>query len=339
MKVAFAGTPAFARAALEGIVAAGFDVPLVLTQPDRAAGRGMQPQASPVKQCALAHGMALAQPRSLRLDGKYPEDARAARAALEAARADVLVVAAYGLLLPQWLLDMPPHGCLNIHASVLPRWRGAAPIQRAIEAGDAHTGITIMHMDAGLDTGDIALVEHVPIHPEDTSASVHDRLAHVGARLIVKALHLSARGALPRHPQPQNGVCYAAKIDKGEARVDWRESAETIARRIRAFNPAPGAATVWRGQTIKLWQAQAFTENPYNTQAAPGTVLATGRSHIYDSTGLPHPFDSGRGYLDIACGQGSALRVTQLQRSGGKRLTADAFLHGCDIRPGNVAGN
>jgi len=329
MKVAFAGTPAFARAALDGIVAAGFDVPLVLTQPERAAGRGMQPQASPVKQCALAHGMALAQPRSLRLDGKYPEDAQAARTALQAVRADVLVVAAYGLLLPQWLLDLPPHGCLNIHASVLPRWRGAAPIQRAIEAGDAYTGITIMHMDAGLDTGDIALVQHLPIHPEDTSASVHDRLAHLGARLIVQALRLSVRGDLPRHPQAQDGVCYAAKIDKSEARVDWSERAQTIARRIRAFNPAPGVSTVWRGQTIKLWQAHALAEHPYNKQAAPGTVLSSGHSHI----------DSEGGHLDIACGQGSVLRVKQLQRSGGKRLTAQAFLHGCDIRPGNVVGN
>lgn len=209
MRVIFAGTPEFARVALERLLAAGFTVPLVLTQPDRPAGRGMKLQASPVKQCALEHGIAVAQPRSLRLDGKYPEEAAAARAAIEAAQADVMVVAAYGLILPQWVLDTPPRGCLNIHASLLPRWRGAAPIHRAIEAGDAETGVTIMQMDAGLDTGDMCLIERLPITADDTTASLHDKLADLGGRLIVEALEMSACGGLPRTPQPAEGVNYA----------------------------------------------------------------------------------------------------------------------------------
>ena len=196
LRVIFAGTPEFARTALEAIVAAGHTVPLVLTQPDRPAGRGMKLQASPVKQCALEHGIPVAQPRSLRLDGKYPQDAAEARAALEAAQADVMVVAAYGLILPTWTLELPPHGCLNIHASLLPRWRGAAPIHRAIEAGDAETGVTIMQMDAGLDTGDMLLAERLPIGPRATTAALHDELAALGGRLIVEALAGAARGAL-----------------------------------------------------------------------------------------------------------------------------------------------
>ena len=188
MRVGFAGTPEFASTALERIVAAGFTVPLVLTQPDRPAGRGLQLQASAVKQTAIAHAIPVAQPRSLRLDGKYPAEAQAGQAALQAAQLDVLVVAAYGLLLPQWVLDLPRLGCLNIHASLLPRWRGAAPIHRAIEAGDAHTGVTIMQMDAGLDTGAMCLVERLPIAPDDTTASLHDKLAALGAEMIVQAL-------------------------------------------------------------------------------------------------------------------------------------------------------
>ena len=198
----------------------------------------MKLQASPVKQCALEHGIAVAQPRSLRLDGKYPEEAAAARAAIEAAQADVMVVAAYGLILPQWVLDTPPRGCLNIHASLLPRWRGAAPIHRAIEAGDAETGVTIMQMDAGLDTGDMCLIERLPITADDTTASLHDKLADLGGRLIVEALEMSACGGLPRTPQPAEGVNYAHKIEKAESQIDWRQDAEAIARRLRAFNPS-----------------------------------------------------------------------------------------------------
>jgi methionyl-tRNA formyltransferase len=192
VRLIFAGTPEFARIALERLRAAGFDVALVLTQPDRPAGRGMKLQASPVKQFALQHGIAVAQPRSLRLDGKYPDDAQAARQAIDAAKADAMVVAAYGLILPPWVLDSPRLGCLNIHASLLPRWRGAAPIHRAIEAGDTQTGVTIMQMDAGLDTGDMLLSERLPIGPTDTTGALHDKLAQLGGRLIVEALLAAA---------------------------------------------------------------------------------------------------------------------------------------------------
>ncbi|MEI8327077.1 MAG: methionyl-tRNA formyltransferase, partial [Betaproteobacteria bacterium] len=188
MRVAFAGTPAFAGAALAALHAEGHDIVLVLTQPDRPAGRGMKLHASPVKQFALDHALALAQPRSLRLAGKYPEDATAAQQALLAAQPDVMLVAAYGLILPQWVLDLPRMGCLNIHASLLPRWRGAAPIQRAVEAGDHETGITLMQMDAGLDTGDMLALASVPILPTDTSGSLHDTLAGLGARMVAAAL-------------------------------------------------------------------------------------------------------------------------------------------------------
>ena len=253
MRVIFAGTPEFARVALARLLAAGFTVPLVLTQPDRPAGRGMKLQASPVKQCALDHGIAVAQPRSLRLDGKYPEDAAAARDALLAAQADVMVVAAYGLILPQWVLDMPAKGCLNIHASLLPRWRGAAPIHRAIEAGDAETGVTIMQMDAGLDTGDMLLVEKTPIAPTDTTAVLHDRLADLGGRMIVEALELAACGGLQPVPQPAEGVTYAHKIEKAESEIDWSLPAHVIGQRIRAFDPFPGASTALQGEAIKVW--------------------------------------------------------------------------------------
>jgi methionyl-tRNA formyltransferase len=219
---------------------AGFTVPLVLTQPDRPAGRGMKLQASPVKQCALEQGIAVAQPRSLRLDGKFPEDAAAACAALLAAQADAMVVAAYGLILPQWVLDLPARGCLNIHASLLPRWRGAAPIHRAIQAGDTETGVTIMQMDAGLDTGAMLLTEKLPIGPRDTTASLHDRLADMGGRLIVEALELAACGGLQPVPQPEQGVTYAHKIEKSESAVDWSLPAHVIGRRVRAFDPFPG---------------------------------------------------------------------------------------------------
>lgn len=282
--------------------AARFDIPLVLTQPDRPAGRGMKLQASPVKSFALAHHIPVAQPRSLRLDGKFPEDAQAARQALIDARPDVLVVAAYGLILPPWVLDLPPGGCLNIHASLLPRWRGAAPIHRAIEAGDTRTGITIMQMDAGLDTGDMLLVESLDIRADDTTGSLHDRLAPLGGRLIVEALEMAACGGLPRTPQPAEGVTYAHKIDKAEAAIDWSLPAAVIERRIRAFDPFPGAATTLAGEPIKVWRARAA-----DGCGAPGTVLAV------DADG-PR----------VACGEG-ALQLIELQRPGGKRLPSRAF--------------
>jgi methionyl-tRNA formyltransferase len=316
MRIIFAGTPAFALVALERLHAAGFELPLVLTQPDRPAGRGMKLQASPVKQFALDHGMAVAQPRSLRLDGRYPEDAAAAREAIAAARADAMVVAAYGLILPQWVLDAPTLGCLNIHASLLPRWRGAAPIHRAIEAGDAETGVTIMQMDAGLDTGDMLLVERLPIAPDDTTGSLHDRLAPLGGRLIVQALQAAAGGHLPRRPQPAQGVSYAHKIEKAEAALDWTQPAVVLERRVRAFNPFPGAASALGGETVKVWAARA--EGPAGPGAGPGQVLSAGPDGIRVSTGE------------------GTLVLTELQRGGGERLPVADFLRGFVITPGQV---
>lgn len=315
MKLIFAGTPEFASVALARLLAAGFQVPLVLTQPDRPAGRGMKLQASPVKQLALQHHIAVAQPRSLRLDGKYPEDASAARAAIEATQADVMVVAAYGLILPQWVLDVPRLGCLNIHASLLPRWRGAAPIHRAIEAGDTETGVTIMQMDAGLDTGDMLLVERLPIRADDTTGSLHDRLAVLGGRLIVEALEIAACGGLTALKQPVEGVTYAYKIDKAEAAIDWSQSAATLARRVRAFNPFPGAATARVGEPMKVWAAHA---DDGSAGSSAGQVLAVNDDGIKVQTG------SG------------ALVLTELQRAGGKRLPAADFLRGHELRVGDV---
>lgn len=325
MKIIFAGTPDFARVALERLHASGFEVALVLSQPDRPAGRGMKLQASPVKQFALAHGLPVAQPRSLRLDGKYPQDAADAREAILAAGAAVMVVAAYGLILPQWVLDAmrvgasgtsaPGLGCLNIHASLLPRWRGAAPIHRAIEAGDAVTGVTIMQMDAGLDTGDMLLSEKETIRSDDTTGSLHDRLAALGGRLIVEALELAACGGMQATPQPEAGVSYAHKIEKAEAAIDWREAAPVIDRRIRAFNPFPGASTTLGPEVIKVWAAHAEAAPGYG-HGVPGQVLATGPEGIRVMTG------------------GGVLVLTQLQRAGGKRLATADFLRGFPLSPG-----
>ncbi|MDZ4102624.1 MAG: methionyl-tRNA formyltransferase [Hydrogenophaga sp.] len=315
MKLIFAGTPEFASVALARLLSAGFQVPLVLTQPDRPAGRGMKLQASPVKQLALQHHITVAQPRSLRLDGKYPDDAAAAREAIEAAQADAMVVAAYGLILPQWVLDVPRSGCLNIHASLLPRWRGAAPIHRAIEAGDLETGVTIMQMDAGLDTGDMLLMERLPIRADDTTDSLHDRLAVLGGRLIVEALEIAACGGLTAKKQPAEGVTYAHKIDKAEAAIDWSQSAVMLARRVRAFNPFPGAATARAGEPVKVWAAHAVDGS---AGAVPGQVLAVGDEGIKVQTA------SG------------VLVMTELQRAGGKRLAAADFLRGHELRVGDV---
>ena len=316
MRVIFAGTPEFARVALAHLHEAGFDIPLVLTQPDRPAGRGMKLQASAVKQWTQTQQIPVAQPRSLRLDGKYPEDAAAARAAIETARADVMVVAAYGLILPQWVLDLPRLGCLNIHGSVLPRWRGAAPIHRAIEAGDAETGVTIMQMDAGLDTGDMLLVQTLPINPQDTTESLHDALAALGARLIVQALQQAQTGALQGVAQAADGICYAHKIDKREAALDWTQPATTLARRVRAFNPFPVASSVLGGETIKFWRAQALP--PHSRAAQPGEVIAVSTEGV-----------------DIATASG-VLRATRLQKAGGKPLEAADFLHGFALHPGQI---
>ncbi len=317
LRVIFAGTPEFARVALERLHAAGHAIPLVLTQPDRPAGRGMKLQASPVKQFAQAHGLPVAQPQGLRLQGKYPQDAQAAKAAIEAAQADVMVVAAYGLILPQWVLDAPRLGCLNIHASLLPRWRGAAPIHRAIEAGDAETGITLMQMDAGLDTGDMLQVARTAIDSIDTTATLHDKLADLGGRMIVDALRQAATGPLARTPQPEVGVSYAHKIEKAEAEIDWTLPAHVIERRLRAFDPFPGASSHVQGEAVKLWRAEPVADA---AGAPAGTVLAA------DDAGVL-----------VACGNG-ALRLTHLQRAGGKRLAAADFLRGFPLAPGQRFG-
>jgi methionyl-tRNA formyltransferase len=304
MKLVFAGTPEFAAVALRALHEAGFEIPLVLTQPDRPAGRGMQLQASAVKQYALAHGMEVAQPLSLRMDAKDPQRAIEARAAHERLLGldyDAMVVAAYGLILPRSTLDIRP--CINIHGSLLPRWRGAAPIHRAIEAGDRETGVTIMGMEEGLDTGPMMLIERVAIEDSDTTGSLHDKLAGLGGRMIVEALRKMEAGRLDAVPQPENGVTYAAKISKEEAKLDFAQPAELLWRRVRAFNPFPGAHGLVDGVAVKVWNAELF-----DASGAPGQVLAA----------------DGQGIV-VACGSG-ALRMTELQKPGGKRLAAAEFL-------------
>jgi methionyl-tRNA formyltransferase len=315
MRVGFAGTPEFSRLALQAILNAGFEVPLVLTQPDRPSGRGLKLTPSAVKQLALVHNLPVLQPRSLRLNGKYPEDAQAAQLALQQAHLDVLVVAAYGLILPAWVLQTPRYGCLNIHASLLPRWRGAAPIQRAIEAGDAQTGVTIMQMDEGLDTGAMLLIESLDIASNDNATSLHDKLAEQGARLIVQALHALPSGSLVATAQPEAGATYASKLDKAEAALALTEPAEQLARRIRAFNPAPGATIKLPGiaEPVKVWNAIAVPGDSTSTTAQAG--------------GDAHVIRASADGIDIATGHG-VLRLLELQRPGGKRQPASAFIAG-----------
>ena len=317
MRVIFAGTPEFARSALAALHAAGHDIVGVFTQPDRPAGRGMKLQASAVKQFALTKGLPVVQPHSLKLDGKYPDEAQAAQAFISNAQADVMVVVAYGLILPQWVLDAPRYGCLNIHASLLPRWRGAAPIHRAIEAGDAQTGVTIMQMDAGLDTGDMLLEERCPISAQDTTASLHDTLAEMGARMIVNAV--SQAGHFKPVKQPLEGVTYAHKIEKAEAAIDWKQAAQVLAQRVRAFDPFPGMTVQWGGEVIKVWQAHA-EPLPFETShhKAPGTLLSVQEEG-----------------LRVACGEG-VLCLTQLQKAGGKRQSTTDFVRSFKAQVGDV---
>jgi methionyl-tRNA formyltransferase len=319
LKLIFAGTPEFAAVALAQLLAAGHDVALVLTQPDRPAGRGMKLQISPVKQLAVAHGIAVVQPRSLRLDGKYPDDAQAAHAALQTANADAMVVAAYGLILPQWVLDLPRLGCFNIHASLLPRWRGAAPIHRAIEAGDNTTGVTIMQMDAGLDTGDMLLAESLAISPGDTTASLHDRLAAVGGALMVQALVQAGQNQLQPVHQPLEGITYASKIEKSEAMIDWAQSADVITRRVRAFNPFPGASTLLDGEVLKIWRAEVADGAPVGSQSY-GQIVAVAQEGI------------------AVAAMNSIVIIKEVQRPGGKRLAVADFLRGNPLQPGLVLG-
>lgn len=317
MRLIFAGTPEFACVALAQLHAAGHEVVLVLSQPDRPAGRGLKLQASAVKQFAVAHGLPVAQPRSLRLDGKYASDAADAQQALAAAQADAMVVVAYGLILPQWVLDLPRLGCFNIHASLLPRWRGAAPIHRAIEAGDRETGVTIMQMDAGLDTGDMVRVQALPIDTQDTTSTLHDKLAELGGGLMVDALVQAESGTLRPVKQPLEGITYAHKIDKSEAAIDWQDSANQIVRRVRAFNPFPGASATLRGESLKVWAADAVAEQP-PANAKFGQIVAVAPAGI------------------SVAAMNSIVNITSLQRPGGKRLAVAEFLRGFDLQPGMV---
>ena len=305
LKIIFAGTPHFAAAALETLLAQQFDVAAVLTQPDRPAGRGMQLTPSPVKQLALQHGLPVLQPRSLK-------DADIQRE-LAAYAADVMVVAAYGLILPQAVLQLPRHGCLNIHASLLPRWRGAAPIQRAILAGDTETGITVMQMDEGLDTGDMLLKKYCPITAHDNAQTLHAKLAELGATVIVEALRLLEQNRLVRTPQDAALTTYAAKLSKAEAQIDWTGNAAHIANAVRAYNPFPVATTTFNATPIKIWQASARAD----LAGKPGTVLSVDKDGIV-----------------VACGQG-ALCLEILQRPNAKALPAAQFVQGFALHPGD----
>ncbi len=315
MRLIFAGTPEFARTALEQLHGAGHEIALVLTQPDRPGGRGLRLQASAVKRFAQENGLAIAQPRSLRVDGKYVDDAVAAGALIKAAQAQAMVVAAYGLMLPQWVLDVPDKGCFNVHASLLPRWRGAAPIQRAIEAGDAHSGVTIMQMDAGLDTGAMLMAHATPIAASDTAGTLHDRLAALGARLLLLTLEKAAAGTLRPVAQEAQAATYARKVDKAEAAIDWAQPAQVIVRRVRAFNPAPGAHCSWHGQMLKVWAAAAC-------DAVPGATPDCGTIMAVEPEGI------------AVAAMNSIVVLTQLQRPGGRALAAEEFVRGCDLRAG-----
>ena len=301
MKLIFAGTPEFAAVALRAIINAGHEVVLVLTQPDRPSGRGMKLRYSAVKEVALAAGIEVFQPQTLREHD--------AQERLRSFAADAMIVAAYGLILPQAVLDMPRWGCLNIHASLLPRWRGPAPIHRAILAGDGTTGVCIMQMEAGLDTGPVLLAESLPIVSDDTTGALHDKLAELGAQMIVKALH---QLPLKANPQPEADACYAVKIEKSEAALDWRLPAAQLDRKIRAFNPFPGAFADLDGFAIKIWRADQMT-----ICGTPGQIVSI------DTDGIV-----------VACGEGS-LRLTELQKPGGKRLPVAQFLAGNPITEGS----
>jgi len=304
VNIVFAGTPAFAATALQAILAAGHTVQLVLTQPDRPSGRGRKIRPAAVKELALRLGLPLLQPERL-ADGEI-------EGFIREERVDAMVVAAYGLIVPPRILGLPRHGCINIHASLLPRWRGAAPIQCALLAGDAETGITIMQMDEGLDTGPILLQAPLAIGATDTAGTLHDRLAALGARLIVAALSLPAA---PR-PQDQALATYAPKIDPAQAEIRWSDDAAAIDRQVRAFNPVPGAHTRLKEMPLKIWRARPQADGG----ARPGTVIA-----------------ADAGGIVVACGSG-ALRILELQRAGGRSMAARAFLAGCEVTPGASMG-
>jgi methionyl-tRNA formyltransferase len=299
LRVVFAGTPEFSVPCLEACRASGAEVVAVYTQPDRPAGRGRKLTPSPVKQAALAAGIPVEQPESLK--------SQEARDALAAYRPDLMVVVAYGLILPRKVLALPRLGCWNVHASLLPRWRGAAPIQRAILAGDAESGVDLMQMEAGLDTGPVLLERRTPIHRQDTGGTLHDRLSALGAEVLAEGLRRAMAGeTLAPRPQPEEGVTYAHKLDKAEAKLDFQRDALALERQVRAFDPWPVAEGEIAGETLRIWAAEALDREHH---AAPGSVLAATREGI-----------------EIACGRG-ALRVTALQRAGGKRIGAADYLN------------
>ncbi len=303
MNLIFAGTPEFAERVLAALLASSHRVTLVLTQPDRPRGRGMELSASPVKRLAQASGIPVLQPPSLK--------GEPVREQIAAARGDAMVVAAYGLILPQAVLDIPRLGAVNVHASLLPRWRGAAPIVRALLAGDRETGITIMKMDAGLDTGPILMQQAIPIEDADDAASLHDRLAELGSRLIVAALDKLQEGDLQPMPQPAEGATYAAKVERSEARIDWGRSALEIWRQLRAFSPSPGAQSRLAGEEVKIWRAR-----PVAVRGTPGEIVSAGLTSIV-----------------VACGEGG-LELLELQRAGARRLSAGEFLRGRRLQSG-----
>lgn len=327
LNVIFAGTPEFAAIALQAIADAGHHITLVMTQPDRPAGRGLKLQQSAVKQCATRLGVPVLQPSSLRLDGKYAEEATHAKQVLESTEFDVMIVAAYGLILPQWLLDLAMKngraGCLNIHGSLLPRWRGAAPIQRAIWAGDQVTGNCIMQMEVGLDTGPVIARQEVPISPFDTAATLHDKLAQSGAILMVSVLEsFVAKGKLDSQAQSVEGITYAEKILKSEALIDWTKDAAYIDRQIRALNPMPGAHTVWSDQMLKIWRSTNLARSAtHGANNPPGSVLEVNTNGIV-----------------VVCGDGGLIELFEVQRAGSKRVLASQFVQQASIAVGDRLG-
>lgn len=309
MKLIFAGTPDFAAPALAALITAGHQIVLVLTQPDRPSGRGMKLKASPVKELALQHKLAVFQPETLKDDE--------VQAHIASVQADAMIVAAYGLIIPTVVLQMPRYGCFNIHASLLPRWRGAAPIQRALLAGDKETGVTLMKVVPALDAG--AMITHVPlaITERDTAQTLHDSLASLGAKLMVEAMEkLALDGQLSATPQDESLVTYAHKLNKAEAGLDWSQSANALSRQIRAFNPFPVAQTLLHGEICRIWMAQALPDTP-RTPVRPGTILEASDSIL------------------VACGEG-VLRIEELQMPGGKRLRAREFLAGHSVQTGET---
>jgi methionyl-tRNA formyltransferase len=308
LKVVFAGTPQFAVPCLEALLDSDHAVLAVYTQPDRPAGRGRKLTASPVKRVAQAQAIEVRQPETLR-------DVAIQRA-LAALSADAVVVVAYGLILPPAVIELPPLGCINVHASLLPRWRGAAPIQRAILAGDRHTGISIMQMDEGLDTGDVLLERSVEIRPDETAGELHDRLARLGAEALLQALDRIEAGQARPRSQDDSVATYAPKLDKRESTLDWSGDAQSLTRKVLAFNPWPVAQTSVDGQVLRVWRALSLEQVP---EAPPGMVLRSGASGI-----------------DVACGRG-CLRLTEVQLPGRKAMPAADFVHAFDL-DGRVLG-